>query len=186
MASRKRALPLSHSPSFAIGRDRWFPPRFHKSRHAGHVASKIVGAAQTACRSQNGSHQKQTPRHSRVAGREWAHLGSNQVYRFAVSRRYWSPSSENGLSRIRVRRELNGTDGAGGESSQRKSQFVARSATEARCRLAGQHAADERPPGDRTDDAVDRYSESILEASNSRLRLRTEDPVDLKALRGIA
>lgn len=52
--------------------------------------------------------------------------------------------------------------------------------------LPGQHAADERAPSDRPDDAVDRNSKRILEASNSRFRQRTEDAVDLEALGRIA
>src|SRR3954453_18199061 len=53
-------------------------------------------------------------------------------------------------------------------------------------RLEGQHPADQRPPGDRADDAIDRDVEGVLEAAHGRVGLRPEDPVDLNALRRIA
>src|SRR3954464_15209333 len=52
-------------------------------------------------------------------------------------------------------------------------------------RLSGQHAADERPPSDGTDDAVHSYGrhvkrERLLESPRRFLRPRPEDPVHLK------
>src|SRR5262245_49806892 len=58
-------------------------------------------------------------------------------------------------------------------------------------RLEREHAADQRLPGDRPDDAVDGdrrdvLVQGLLEAADGRVGLGTEDPVDLEALAGVA
>jgi hypothetical protein len=52
--------------------------------------------------------------------------------------------------------------------------------------LAGEHPADQRPPGDRTNDAVDGELQGLLEAADRGVGLEAEDPVDLQSLVGVA